>query len=752
MARRSRSKQRGKGVGSRSQSAGKSKGGSRSSAGSKGGSKSGGNKGGSGKSSSKSKSSSSKSKSTSSKSTKTSSVSTKTKQGKTRTPAQMAAANRIAQGKTISQVKAANQQSMRDAARIRNQKFKQTGVQTLGGKKTSFTKAEQDKIKAAGYTVDGYSKAAARSDADVASFRKAAEAKAAAEAAARKAADEKLARQFDPSRLYAGTEYDNYVASLPEGVRNDMMIGGQTRSPLSEAAIAAGTIFGGKALLSGGLSALGLGGASKGLGFKGVQAGFTGMGKKGFDAIRGGAKYIASKKPQILGRGAYSAPTFKGAQRYAGSTGSLGGAQTPGGVIKSIVPGRASRIGFIESQAKVPSATFDKGVQLANKLSAGNYGKSSLANTLRSQMVSGVAPGGGIGSNLGNIAKQTGVATAVAGGLNIGSSGGVDSGEASDKPSGLARVIAGGADKVMRDTTDFDKRGREKNFLADAFVQANTAMKAVKPYFDAAKGQDDKTIRKQMSNLATDIGAREELAPIARGIEAARTDNPNVPNILGMETLSDIRDAFTPGKPKVPSIDPKSGPIMAIGNRMLAGDLKNIVKEADQQTGVEKGATRTLGQTFNVGKQIIKNLGDPSTQGYKSAQKIKKLVDTATGKPTPSSIIKGVNPFGRRSGGGNIPPSTTPSFTPSGRTGGGGTPVGQVPQVPPTTQFQVPEIPQQQGLDAGNLANIQNESYQNTFKNLMAINPSYSARFQMRRRVRGGRRSFAKAFSRRFFS
>jgi len=752
MARKSRSKQRGKGVGSRSQSAGKSKGGSRSSAGSKGGSKSGGNKGGSGKSSSKSKSSSSKSKSTSSKSTKTSSVSTKTKQGKTRTPAQMAAANRIAQGKTISQVKAANQQSMRDAARIRNQKFKQTGVQTLGGKKTSFTKAEQDKIKAAGYTVDGYSKAAARSDADVASFRKAAEAKAAAEAAARKAADEKLARQFDPSRLYAGTEYDNYVASLPEGVRNDMMIGGQTRSPLSEAAIAAGTIFGGKALLSGGLSALGLGGASKGLGFKGVQAGFTGMGKKGFDAIRGGAKYIASKKPQILGRGAYSAPTFKGAQRYAGSTGSLGGAQTPGGVIKSIVPGRASRIGFIESQAKVPSATFDKGVQLANKLSAGNYGKSSLANTLRSQMVSGVAPGGGIGSNLGNIAKQTGVATAVAGGLNIGSSGGVDSGEASDKPSGLARVIAGGADKVMRDTTDFDKRGREKNFLADAFVQANTAMKAVKPYFDAAKGQDDKTIRKQMSNLATDIGAREELAPIARGIEAARTDNPNVPNILGMETLSDIRDAFTPGKPKVPSIDPKSGPIMAIGNRMLAGDLKNIVKEADQQTGVEKGATRTLGQTFNVGKQIIKNLGDPSTQGYKSAQKIKKLVDTATGKPTPSSIIKGVNPFGRRSGGGNIPPSTTPSFTPSGRTGGGGTPVGQVPQVPPTTQFQVPEIPQQQGLDAGNLANIQNESYQNTFKNLMAINPSYSARFQMRRRVRGGRRSFAKAFSRRFFS
>ena len=66
MARKSRSKQRGKGVGSRSQSAGKSKGGSRSSAGSKGGSKSGGNKSGSGKKSSSKKSSTKKKSSVSS--------------------------------------------------------------------------------------------------------------------------------------------------------------------------------------------------------------------------------------------------------------------------------------------------------------------------------------------------------------------------------------------------------------------------------------------------------------------------------------------------------------------------------------------------------------------------------------------------------------------------------------------------------------------------------------------------------------
>ena len=344
---------------------------------------------------------------------------------------------------------------------------------------------------------------------------------------------------------------------------------------------------------------------------------------------------------------------------------------------------------------------------------------------------------------------EANAAETTAGGLNIGSTGGVNSGEASTKPSGLARVITGAADKVMRDTTDFDRRGKEKNFLADAFTQTNTALKTIKPYFDAAKGQDDKSIRKQASNLLTDIGSREELAPVARGIKAFTTDNPDVKDGFGRETIADIRDTFTPGKPKMPSIDPKLGIVMSIGNRMLAGDLKNIVKEADQQTGVEKGATRTLGQTFNVGKQIVKNLGDTSTQGYKSAQKIKKLVDTATGKPTPGSLLRGVNPFGRRSGGSNRP-------VPISRAGGTNPNTlallpQQQQQQTPAEQFVVPQIPQQQGLDAGNLANVQNQSYQNTFNNLMAINPNYSARFQMRPRRNVRRGNFRSMFSRDYF-
>lgn len=136
----------------------------------------------------------------------------------------------------------------------------------------------------------------------------------------------------------------------------------------------------------------------RGLNTRGVQAGFTGMAREGFEAIMGGDKFRLGKwKPQILGRGAYSAPTFKGAQRYAGSSGSLGARQLPGGVIKTIVPGGAPRINIFEPQAKVSPAMFDKGKVLADKLMRGAYSNSPLANKLRMQLLSGAAQNVGLG-------------------------------------------------------------------------------------------------------------------------------------------------------------------------------------------------------------------------------------------------------------------------------------------------------------------------------------------------------------------
>ena len=208
MARKSRSKQRGKGVGSRSQSAGTSKGGSRSSAGSKGGSKSGGNKSGSGaKGGSKGKgksTSSSKGKSTSSskgKSTKSPSTKTPSTKKYSRPPttlAQKRFREREAAGlsgltggekgtktnlnknkpgmpdtSTIGKYRAAQKAQVQNAARIRNDKFK----------------AEQ--------------------------------------AAKKKAAQEKQARQFDSSRLFSGL-------STKDLFSNEAKLGGRLATSLAD--------------------------------------------------------------------------------------------------------------------------------------------------------------------------------------------------------------------------------------------------------------------------------------------------------------------------------------------------------------------------------------------------------------------------------------------------------------------------------------------------------------------------------------
>ena len=389
-----------------------------------------------------------------------------------------------------------NKQKMQDAAKKRHQKFKQTRVQTFGGKKTSFSDSEKKRITDAGYSVSGYSKAAPNSGATSETAKQVAkdnaqygntvpagsfnispagQEQAAANLAARtvpagsfgiseqgkKVAaaqlQEKRMADKELARITAqNPDMAKYYASLPPGVRNDALIGGRTRAPGVELGIGIGTLVAGKAAL--GSVATGVG--TKGLGYKGTQVGFTGMNKKGFDAISKGAKYIPSSKPQILGKGAYSSPSFKpvpgtsklGATRYAGSTGSLGGGQTPGGVVQSIVPGKASRIGMIESQAKVPGATFDKGVSLAKKVSEGAFPKSQLANTFRNQMNLGVSPGGGFGTNLGPVG--TGAAI-TAGGLNIAAAGD-DSGQSNTGRTLSSRAL-GAVDAVLG--TDLDNLG-----------------------------------------------------------------------------------------------------------------------------------------------------------------------------------------------------------------------------------------------------------------------------------------------------
>jgi hypothetical protein len=133
----------------------------------------------------------------------------------------------------------------------------------------------------------------------------------------------------------------------------------------------------------------------KGLSSRGIEVGATGVNKQGFDALRSGEPYRQSKKPQILGHGAYQAPKVgkvggllggTGAAAYAGSQGSLGGSQQSGGVIASLTPPGARRLPVIEPQSVVPPKTFDKGAKIVRNIQSGKYPKSKKARELQNKL------------------------------------------------------------------------------------------------------------------------------------------------------------------------------------------------------------------------------------------------------------------------------------------------------------------------------------------------------------------------------
>ena len=148
-------------------------------------------------------------------------------------------------------------------------------------------------------------------------------------------------------------------------------------------------------------------GAQKGKGLarglRGVQVGATGLKKGGYEALKGGKNLHRGSKVLLSpgGKGVYSAPKVgkvgpgglrpgSGAGRYVKSgSNPLGGAQgragQPGGVVGSVTPGGARRIGGVEPQAVVNPQTFRKGQQLFQKVQGGAYPKSPTAARIRQQ-------------------------------------------------------------------------------------------------------------------------------------------------------------------------------------------------------------------------------------------------------------------------------------------------------------------------------------------------------------------------------
>ena len=853
MARRSRSKQRGKGVGSRSQSAGKSKGGSRSSAGSKGGSKSGGNRSGSGARGNRGRSSSpSRSKSTTSskstKSTKSPSSKSPTKKLSGREKAQQIAKQNIAKYGGTASAAAANRESMRVNARSRYL-ASQTGIPS--GKN----------LPAGSFGISEAGRAQAAANRTAAREAKIAKMSPRQQAMARRAYEKYGTINPTFADTFGATSGDlrnplnapNYAAAMGAGY-TDSVVGGlnfaknlipgvkqlpniPTLPAYNDARlqnlrnISSFAIPG--AQLTSSLSNLGKVGSlanigKKGLSIRNAQAGFTGMDKTGFNAIRSGDKFRAGTmkvfgrslpKPQILGGGrAYSAPSADrvrglslGARRYSLGTGSLGGKQEAGGVIGSIVPGGARRLRMIEAQASVPGRTFDKGVTLARRLQGqslgtdkianpnlGAYGRSALANRLRTQLNTGVAPGTGgiggaeVGSSLAAASAMTTKATK-AGGLNIGGVDSEDTGNnnlaralsfAAKNPGAVvqdAGMIAGElasgdlsigdirqgigdyrdvmAGDTLRDKVEnfanipnerkeryltqgldladrsaiVQRIGEQAGLPSDFKAQTKELGSEIGRRLSTVKAGDRDSTYKAISDFSRDIGTDPKLGLAGRMAESFRTRKGT--------TMEKIASGYDKNSPTIKGLSAaERGIVGSVGNRIISGKATDMAREA--MSGMTPGASLTRGNIATIGTNIMRDTAPGAdTLSAKRASQIKSLVTGGSRGTdvTPGSLIRGVNPF-RRSGqgGSNI----------LSRPGGSGTatPVGQLPQVPNPAQVELPMIPQQQeqqGTQASTLAGIQNQSYENTFNNLMA---------QFRPRRMGRRRNFRTSFNRDYFS
>ena len=131
--------------------------------------------------------------------------------------------------------------------------------------------------------------------------------------------------------------------------------------------------------------------------------GATGLPKPGYEALKGGQNLHRGSKGLLSpgGKGVYAAPNVgergqsairpgSGASRYVkyGSN-PLGGPQgkggEAGGVVGSVVPPRATRMGGLEPQSVVDPKTFQKGQRIFQKAFDPKYAKTPTAQKIRQQ-------------------------------------------------------------------------------------------------------------------------------------------------------------------------------------------------------------------------------------------------------------------------------------------------------------------------------------------------------------------------------
>ena len=724
---------------------------------------------------------------------------------KAKTKAQQMAKARIAAGKTIGSVKAANKKSMQDAAKARHAKFKQTRVQTLGGKKTSFTSAEKNRIKAAGYSVEGYSKAAPRSDTavqvsiDNAKYGNTFPSGAIgiSEEGKKQAEENKAIKAATDSAF--GTNFNKYSSQ----------IGGKLATTFADTFANPKYMYQGN--MAGRLPGLsnyfspdvGTGlPYTKGGSFRGIP--FTGGDKTG--------SLTRFKVPD----GAKLSRSPLGVRQYKLNPSQMKNLGM--GVTDDATKFAAKGLGKYGLRAvpfigAVPSLV-DAGVRLKNKdyTGAGLSALSAVPGKVGWAGLAGLAAHD-LSKSM-NVGTETQTASADVGGLNIG--GGVDSGDA--PTSNVGRVLTFGKNLVQQpkaalafgsdmanqlfsprlgdgtltgnmdfagnlpgdkgfDNRDVQIKSAVNNAMDSKFVQqygenlglpkdfkaqTKDALAALGENYQGATADRD-GIYKGTSETLKNLTSDKRLAPVAKFLNQLGTENENVTDadrnkkfsMMGFETpftneqAADAITAFQPNVEGMPGLSRADRGLIqgGGGNRIISGKLTDIAREAitgNIGTGENLGIQQ--GTPLTIGNML--DAGSTIASNLKNpdtlASKRKgEIANLANqaGRITTPSLIKGLIP--RLGGRGSSNPNTVSSLGRGATTLAAATPTS-VEEVLP-----LPTTPTQTGTDSSNLASIMQNAYQNQMS-LYGMDPNYFAQFRQPRFNRP-RKRFRQVFNRGYF-
>ena len=275
-----------------------------------------------------------------------------------------------------------------------------------------------------------------------------------------------------------------------------------------------------------------------------------------------------------------------------------------------------------------------------------------------------------------------------------------------------------------------------------------------------------KGVRNPIARFLRDVGNDDATAMAGRAIDAYGYDDPNfsnepnkltkflssvsgIPN-LSQENVQDLRHTFnktvtTPSEIQGKSILKNVPYNQALGfaNRIVSGKLSDATGEAMNQLGM--GNVGGIDDAINLGMRINTNRQTKDTLANKRFGELDNLIQKyGPGKgqiPTIPSIIKGIGGAVGRSGGSGNPIQI--------QGGGGMTATLPLNQQLPQEVLPLPTTATQTGTDVGNLAQIQNQAYNNQMS-LYNMNPNYFAQFRQPRFNTRPRR-FRTVFNRGYF-